>query len=126
MMTERPKRQTTFDEATADILQDFVQRREQQAASQQEAAEATRPGKKKHKKGRDRSWDANRTKVTLDLTEEQIEQMRDIQAELAEEFGAGVTFKEVSRLVVDAGIRAYQAGELEIRPKTAKVELQLK
>ena len=64
---------------------------------------------------RDRSWDAQRTKVTYDLPPELIQRVKEIAAEIGAEYsGAKIRHGDVARLLMEAGLRRYEAGELKI------------
>lgn len=77
------------------------------------AQQSPRP---KRRRGRDRSWDAQRSKATYDLPSELIDRIR----EVAEELGGGeakVKVSDVARLLLEAGLAQYESGELKIKPK---------
>lgn len=56
---------------------------------------------------RDRQWDASRKRMTYDLPEPMIARVREIAGELG-----GVRVSEAARLLLEAGIARYDAGEL--------------
>jgi len=65
---------------------------------------------------RDRSWELGRTKATYDLPAEVIQRIKDIAQELtAEHPNTKVRVSDVARLLIQAGLEQYEAGELEVR-----------
>ncbi len=79
----------------------------------EEAAELLVRRSHRPRRGRDRSWDARRSKATYDLPAELIERIREIADELAAEHqGARVRVNDVARLLLEAGLERYEAGEL--------------
>ena len=71
--------------------------------------ERQRPRPKK----RDRSWDAQRSKATYDLPADLIERIREIAEEMGQQ-GAKVRVNDIARLLLEAGLRQYESGELDI------------
>ena len=65
---------------------------------------------------RDRSWDAKRSKATYDLPSELIQRIKDIAGELGRE-GAAVKVSDVARLLLETGIKQYEAGALKAKPR---------
>ena len=73
---------------------------------------------------RDRSWDAGRNKATYDLPPELIQRIRDIAEELAAEYpNAKVRVSDVARLLVEAGLQQYDAGQIEVNLRPAVLRL---
>lgn len=69
----------------------------------------------REKPKRDRSWDAKRSRATYDLPPELIERIRELAEELTEEYpDAKVRVSDVARVLMEAGLAQYEAGELEI------------
>ena len=82
---------------------------------------ASRP---KAKPKRDRSWDAQRSKATYDLPQDLIERIREIAEELTADYaGAKVRVSDVARLLMEAGLERYEAGELKIELQPAVFKL---
>lgn len=80
-----------------------------------------RPGPKPK---RDRAWDAKRSKATYDLPPALIARIKAIADELAAEHqGAKVRVSDVARLLLEAGLDAYEAGELqtELQPSAYRL-----
>lgn len=81
----------------------------------------------KPKPARDRSWDAKRSKATYDLPADIIDRVRGISEELAAEYpGATVRVSDVARLLLEAGLERYEAGELDVTLHPAGFRLFLK
>jgi hypothetical protein len=77
-------------------------------------------GRPRPRPKRNRDWDRKRSKVTYDLPAGLIERIREIAKELAEAHpGATVRVADVARLLLEAGLERYEAGELqvELRPR---------
>lgn len=69
----------------------------------------------KPKPRRDRSWDARRKKMTYDLPEGLISRIREIAETLAAKHpGARIRHSDIARLLLEAGLERYEAGELQI------------
>lgn len=67
------------------------------------------------KTGRDRSWDANRTKATYDLPEGLLDRIKEIVEELSDkQRGAKIRVSDVARMLLEAGIKAYDEGNIDI------------
>ncbi len=67
------------------------------------------------KTGRDRSWDASRTKATYDLPETLISRIKDIVDELSDkQRGAKIRVSDVARMLMEAGIQSYEEGQIDI------------
>ncbi len=63
---------------------------------------------------RNRAWDKARTKATFDLPVALIERLREVSKEMAAAHpGAAVRVSDVARLLLEAGLDAYEAGELQ-------------
>jgi hypothetical protein len=66
------------------------------------------------KKGRNRDWDAKRTKATYDLPAGLLERIREIAGEIGQANGAErANMNDVARLLLEAGIEQYEAGVLD-------------
>lgn len=64
---------------------------------------------------RDRSWDRERSKATFDLPPALIARLGEVAGELAAGHpGAKVRVSDVARLLLEAGLKVYDAGDLEI------------
>lgn len=75
---------------------------------------ARRPATARPTPTRNRQWDKARKRMTYDLPEDMIERVKQIAAELG-----GVRVSEAARLLLQAGIERYDAGELrpELHPR---------
>ncbi len=76
---------------------------------------------------RDRSWDREKRmrRYAYDLPDEVGERVKEIAEELSDRLGARVPVYDVARLLLEAGIRQYEAGELDehINPVPHEVRL---
>ncbi len=64
---------------------------------------------------RDRSWDKARSKATFDLPAALIARIGEIAGELvATHPGARVRTSDVARLLLEAGLKQYDAGEISV------------
>lgn len=71
---------------------------------------------------RDRSWDAARSKATYDLPPSLIDDIKEVAAEIEAKYGK-VKLSDVARLLLEAGLFQYRAGNLQINPKPRKFDL---
>lgn len=73
---------------------------------------------------RDRSWDMQRSKATYDLPPGLIDRIREIADDLASEHpDARVRISDVARLLLQAGVRQYENGNLDIRIRPTKFRI---
>lgn len=97
-------------EEAADLLARRQQAREAEQVSDNDAG--------KEKKGRDRSWDAQRSKATYDLPPALIDRIRALADELTEAYpDARVRISDVVRLLLEAGLAEYEAGHISVELK---------
>lgn len=67
------------------------------------------------KTGRDRTWDANRTKATYDLPNTLLERVKEIVEELSvQQRGAKIRVSDVARMLMEAGIKSYEEGKIDV------------
>lgn len=97
-------------EEAADLLARRQQAREVERATESEESET--------KKGRDRSWDAQRSKATYDLPPELIERIRMVADDMAAAYpDARVRISDVARLLLETGLAEYDAGNISVSLK---------
>lgn len=95
----------------------MAEKKRKSAFDQQAAKYLTstqKPSEPKSK--RDRTWDAQRSKATYDLPSELIIRIREIAKELGQD-GVNVKVNDVARLLIEAGLDQYDAGELDVQLK---------
>jgi hypothetical protein len=97
----------------------LAQRAAERAAQEALPPAAPPPGSKK----RDRSWDARRSKATYDLPTGLIERIKEITDDLAQQHGAKIKVSDVARLLLEAGLERYEAGDIRVEPQPAKFTL---
>lgn len=87
-------------------------------ARRQQARLAAIDTESEEKPGRDRSWDARRSKATYDLPPELIERIRMLADELTAAYpDARVRISDVARLLLEAGLAEYDAGNISVKLK---------
>lgn len=85
---------------------------------------ASRP---KPKPKRSRAWDAKRSKATYDLPADLVDRVKRIAEELSGEYAnTSVRVSDVARILLEAGIAAYDAGSVKIEPQPVAYRLDRK
>lgn len=93
---------------------DLLARRQQARVSEEGSANDLG----KEKKGRDRTWDAQRSKATYDLPPGLIDRIRVLANELTEAYpDARVRISDVVRLLLETGLAEYEAGHISVELK---------
>lgn len=74
---------------------------------------------------RSREWDKKRTKATFDLPPELVDELKQVAADLAEEYpGASVRVSDVAKKLLEAGLAEYRAGRLRFEVKPSRLRLE--
>lgn len=90
-----------------------------------EMTEKAKVEQKKKKYTRNRRYDSEERlpRVTYEFPQELIDRVKQITEEIGQEAGAKVAVYQVARLLMEAGIKQYEDGELKIRTYPKEINL---